>query len=137
MKLNGKSLPLPTDQRYSLNMFFTDYFPGTDRWKMSLKLAFADGLPFSAPHRQLENHSFRAPAYKRADIGMSYRLLNNEQREKKSPFKNIWLGIDCLNLFGINNVNSYFWITDVTSQQYAVPNYLTGRLINARALFEF
>ncbi|MBF1591790.1 MAG: TonB-dependent receptor, partial [Prevotella shahii] len=137
MKLNGKSLPLPTDQRYSLNMFFTDYFPGTERWKMSLKLAFADGLPFSAPHRQLENHSFRAPAYKRADIGMSYRLLNNEQRGTKSPFKNIWLGVDCLNLFGINNVNSYFWITDVTSQQYAVPNYLTGRLINVRALFEF
>ena len=137
MKLNGKSLPLPTDQRYSLNMFFTDYFPGTDRWKMSLKLAFADGLPFSTPHRQLENHSFRAPAYKRADIGMSYRLLNNEQRDRKSPFKNVWLGVDCLNLFGINNVNSYFWITDVTNQQYAVPNYLTGRLINVRALFEF
>ena len=137
MKLNGKSLPLPTDQRYSLNMFFTDYFPGTERWKMSLKLAFADGLPFSAPHRQLEDHSFRAPAYKRADIGMSYRLLDNEQRGTKSPFKNIWLGVDCLNLFGINNVNSYFWITDVTSQQYAVPNYLTGRLINVRALFEF
>ena len=137
MTLNGKLLTLPTDQRYSVNMFFTDYFPGTDRWKMSLKLAFADGLPFSAPHRQLESHSFRAPAYKRADIGMSYRLLNNERREKKSPFKNIWLGVDCLNLFGINNVNSYFWITDVTNQQYAVPNYLTGRLINVRALFEF
>ena len=137
MKLNGKSIPLPTDQRYSLNLFFTDYFPGTDRWKMSLKLAFADGLPFSAPHQELENHSFRAAAYKRADIGMSYRLLDNETRLKKSPFRNIWLGVDCLNLFGINNVNSYYWITDVTNHQYAVPNYLTGRQINARVLFEF
>lgn len=137
MKLNGKSIPLPTDQRYSLNLFFTDYFPGTDRWKMSLKLAFADGLPFSAPHQELENHSFRAAAYKRADIGMSYRLLDNETRLKKGPFRNIWLGVDCLNLFGINNVNSYYWITDVTNHQYAVPNYLTGREINARVLFEF
>lgn len=137
MNLNGKKIPLPTDQRYSLNLFFTDYFPGTTKWKMSLKLAYADGLPFSAPHKELESNSFRAPAYKRADIGMSYRLLDNQDRSKKSIFKNIWLGIDCLNLLGINNVNSYYWITDVTNQQYAVPNYLTGRQINGRVLFEF
>lgn len=137
MNLNGKSIPLPTDQRLSLNLFFTDYFPGTDRWKMTLKLAYADGLPFSAPHREIENASFRAPAYKRADIGMSYRLFNNEQKQRKSIFKNIWLGVDCLNLFGINNVNSYYWVTDVTNQQYAVPNYLTGRTVNAHVQFEF
>lgn len=137
ININGKSIPMPTDQRYSLNLFFTDYFPGTDRWRMSLKLAFADGLPFGAPHRSLDVQPFRAPAYKRADIGMSYRALNNEKRDKKSIFKNIWIGIDCLNLLGINNVNSYYWITDVTNQQYAVPNYLTGRQINVKASFEF
>ena len=133
MNLNGVSIPLPTDQRYALNLFFTDYFPGTDRWKMSLKLAFADGLPFSAPHRELESNSFRAPAYKRADIGLSYRLINNaDNHNKKNPLRNLWLGVECLNLFGINNVNSYYWITDVTGQQYAVPNYLTGRQLNFR-----
>lgn len=137
MKLNERSMPLPTDQRWSMNLFFTDYFPGTTKWKMALKLAYADGLPFSAPHREMERNSFRATAYKRADIGMSYRLLDNESRSKKVPFKNIWLGIDCLNLLGINNVNSYYWITDVTNQQYAVPNYLTGRMLNGRILFEF
>lgn len=137
MNLRGKSIPMPSDQRYSLNLFFTDYFPGTDKWKMSLKLAFADGLPFGPPHRSLDVQPFRAPAYKRADIGMSYRLLNNEKRERKSVFKNIWLGADCLNLLGINNVNSYYWITDVTNHQYAVPNYLTGRQINAKVLVEF
>lgn len=137
IKINGHSIPMPTDQRYSLNLFFTDYFPGTDRWRMSLKLAFADGLPFNAPHSSLDTMPFRAPAYKRADIGMSYRLYDNDKRERKSIFKNIWLGIDCLNLFGINNVNSYYWITDVTSNQYAVPNYLTGRQINVKATFEF
>lgn len=138
MKLHGKTVALPTDQRYAVNLFFTDYFPGTERWKMSLKLAFADGLPFAAPHRGVEDNNFRAPAYKRCDIGMSYRLLNNEHHEKpKIPVRNIWLGLDCLNLFGNNNVNSYYWVTDVTSQQYAVPNYLTGRQINARVQFEF
>ena len=139
MKLHGKSVPLPTDQRYALNLFFTDYFPNTQRWKMSLKLAYADGLPFAAPHSALENSNFRAPAYKRADIGMSFRALDNDKHEKKklNPLRNIWLGIDCLNLFGINNVNSYYWITDVTNQQYAVPNYLTGRQLNFRVSFEF
>lgn len=137
MKLNGKNIPLPTDQRYAVNLFFTDYFPGTERWKMSLKLAYADGLPFSAPHKEIENNSFRAPAYKRVDIGMSYCLVDNKHKTSQSIFRDIWLGVDCLNLFGISNVNSYYWITDVTNHQYAVPNYLTGRQLNARLLFEF
>lgn len=138
MKLNGKSIPLPTDQRYAVNLFFTDYFPGTTRWKMSLKLALADGLPFSAPHRELESNVFRAPAYKRADVGLNYRIIDNSDRHKKrNPIRNLWVGAECLNLFGINNVNSYYWITDVTGQQYAVPNYLTGRQINVKLSIDF
>ncbi len=138
MKLNGKSIPLPTDQRYAINLFFTDYFPGTTRWKMSLKLALADGLPFSAPHRELESNVFRAPAYKRADVGLNYRIIDNSDRHKKrNPIRNLWVGAECLNLFGINNVNSYYWITDVTGQQYAVPNYLTGRQINVKLSVDF
>ncbi len=137
MNINGKKTPLPTDQRYAVNLFFTDYFPKTDRWKMSLRLAYADGLPFGAPHRSLDSTPFRAPAYKRVDIGMSFRAINNEKKEKKTVIRNLWLGIDGLNLFGINNVNSYYWITDVTNHQYAVPNYLTGRQINAKFILEF
>ena len=137
MKLNGKNVPLPTDQRFALNLFFTDYFPGSTRWRMSLKLAYADGLPFSAPHKELTSTPFRAPAYKRADIGMSYRLFDNQDGSRSSIFRNVWLGLDCLNLFGINNVNSYYWITDISGQQYAVPNHLTGRQINAKISVEF
>lgn len=131
-KYNGQWIPTPTDQRYAINLHFTDYFPGTDRWKMTLRLAFADGLPFGPPHRGLEQQQFRAPAYKRADIGMSFRAL----KEGKN-IKNIWLGLDCLNLFGISNVNSYYWVTDVTNRQWAVPNYLTGRQINGKVTVEF
>lgn len=135
-KVNSKSIPLPTDQRYAINLHFTDYFPGTDKWKMTLKLAYADGLPFGPPHKGLEGLNFRAPAYKRADIGMSYRAYDNDERKERSIFKNIWVGIDCLNIFGISNVNSYYWVTDVTNQRYAVPNYLTGRQINGKVIFE-
>ena len=128
-KINGVSVPMPTDQRWGVNLHFTDYFPGTDRWKMTLRLAYADGLPFGAPHRGLEFQDFRAPAYKRADIGMSFLAYQrNHQR--------IWLGIDGLNIFGISNVNSYYWVTDVTNHQHAVPNYLTGRQINGKIVVE-
>lgn len=137
MKLHGQTIPMPTDQRYSLNLFFTDYFPNTDKWKMSLSLSLADGLPFSAPHQEQYRASFRAPAYKRADIGMSYCLFDKTKQGKESLFRNVWLGLECLNVFGINNVNSYYWVTDVTNQQYAVPNYLTGRMLNARLTVEF
>ncbi len=135
MKLNGTSIPLPTDQRFAINLFFTDYFPGTDRWKMSLKLAYADGLPFTAPHKELETNTYRAPAYLRVDLGMSYRLIDNTHKEHRAV-KNVWLGIDCLNLLGTHNVNSYYWVTDVTNNQYAVPNYLTGRQINGKIIVE-
>lgn len=135
MRFHGMDIPLPTDQRYALNMFFTDYFPGTDKWKMTLAMSYADGLPFSTPHDELGRNSFRAPAYRRVDLGMSYRLLDNTKKAKPI-IKNVWLGLECLNLFGINNVNSYYWITDVTNAQYAVPNYLTGRLLNARVTMD-
>ena len=136
-KINGVSVPLPTDQRWGVNLHFTDYFPGTERWKMTLRLAFADGLPFGAPHRGLEYQQFRAPAYKRADIGMSYLAVGQPNQQPSLRKPRVWIGIDGLNIFGISNVNSYYWVTDVTNQQYAVPNYLTGRQINGRVTIEF
>ena len=136
-RINGHSAPMPTDQRWGINLHFTDYFPGTDRWKMTLKLAFADGLPFGAPHRGLEYQLFRAPAYKRADIGMSYLAYRRNADRSSFNIQRVWLGIDGLNIFGISNVNSYYWVTDVTNHQYAVPNYLTGRQINGKVIVEF
>lgn len=140
-KLNGEWLPRPTDQRYNLSLHFTDYFPGTDRWRLTLKAAFADGLPFGPPHSGRETQTFRAPAYKRVDVGMSYRLISNEDKHIYRGIgrliKNAWLGLDAFNLLGIKNVNSYYWVTDITDTQYAVPNYLTGRQINLRLSIDF
>lgn len=136
---NGMSLPLPTDQRYNFSLFFTDYFPGSTKWRMTLKAEFADGLPFGAPHTGIEKNYFRAPSYRRVDMGMNYHLINNEDKKHKSPYavKNAWLGFDVFNVLGINNVNSYYWVTDINNMQYAVPNYLTGRRLNLRLLLEW
>ena len=151
-KINGKSLPLPTDQRYNLSLYFTDYCPGTDRWKLFLRGSLADGLPFGPPHTGMEKMNFRAPAYKRVDIGMNYNLIsdNGDRKTKngeskassRSWFHSLrpragWLGIDVFNVLGINNVNSYYWVSDITGGQFAVPNYLTGRLVSLRLQLEF
>ncbi|MBQ8226179.1 MAG: TonB-dependent receptor [Bacteroidaceae bacterium] len=140
-KIGGVWVPRPTDQRYNVSLYFTDYFPSTDRWKLTLKAAFADGLPFGPPHTDKTQHTFRAPAYKRVDVGMSYRLINNEDKHIYRGFgkniKNAWIGLDAFNLLGIKNVNSYYWVTDITNTQYAVPNYLTGRQINLRLSIDF
>lgn len=138
MNMNGKKIPQPTDQRWNLNMFFSDYFPNTTRWKFSLKANFSDGLPFGAPHTGLERHSFRAPAYKRVDVGMNFRALKNEDHHmRRNAVRNIWIGLDCFNIFDFQNVSGYYWVNDVEGHQFAVPNYLTGRMVNARVLIEF
>lgn len=140
-KIDGKWYPRPTDQRFNLSFCLTDYFPGSDRWQMNLRAVYASGLPFSPPHSGREKQLFRAPAYRRVDIGMNYRLVNNEEHTITHGiahhFRNVWIGVEAFNLLGINNVNSYYWITDTENHRYAVPNYLTGRRINCHFWIEF
>lgn len=136
--IGGKWLPRPTDQLYNLSLYFTDYFPRKENWKMSLRCSLADGLPFGPTHSGREKQTFRAPAYKRVDIGLSYKIFDYSKHPhiygKSGFFKDIWMGVDALNLLGINNVNSYYWITDIQNIQHAVPNYLTGRQLNLRII---
>lgn len=141
-KLNGVNVPRPTDRRYGFALFFTDYFPKFPRLKFSLRGIFNDGLPTTAPRRTRDEGYFRAPAYKRVDIGLSYGLVTPSDKETPRSglfrhLKSVWLGLDCFNLFDISNVSSYYWVTDVNDIQYAVPNYLTRRQINVRLSVEF
>lgn len=137
-KIADRWLPRPTDQLFNFSLYFTDFFPRREYWKMSLRCTLADGLPFGPTHSGREKETFRAPAYKRADIGLSYKVWDWQNHPhvygKSGFFKDAWLGVDCFNLFGINNVSSYYWITDVAGTQYAVPNYLTGRQLNVRLI---
>mgnify|MGYP004443136141 FL=1 len=141
--LNGVKVPRPTDRRYSIALYFTDYFPKFPKLKFSLRGIFSDGLPTTAPRSTRDKGYFRTPAYKRLDIGFSYALLPEraEGQPKRSGFfghfKSIWLGLDVFNLLDISNVSSYYWVTDVNNIQYAVPNYLTRRQINVRLSIDF
>ena len=141
-ELNGVSVPRPTDQRYSFALFFTDYFPKFPKLKFSLRGIFSDGLPTTAPRSSRDKGFFRAPAYKRVDVGLSYALLSPlKEGETRSGIlrniKSIWLGLDVFNLLDISNVSSYYWVTDVNNLQYAVPNYLTQRQFNIRISIDF
>lgn len=140
--LNGVKVPLPSDRRYSFALFFTDYFPKFPRLKFNLRGIFSDGLPVTAPRSTRDKWFFRAPAYKRVDIGMAYGLVtppkDGETRTGLAKtFKSIWLGLDVFNLLDISNVSGYYWVTDVNDIQYAVPNYLTRRQLNLRVSVEF
>lgn len=141
--LNGVTVPLPTDRRYALALYFTDYFPKFPRLKFSLRGILNDGLPVVAPRSSRDKGYFRAPAYKRLDIGLSYGLLLPRAPGEPARtgflrhFKSIWVGVDCFNLLDISNVSSYYWVTDVNNIQYAVPNYLTRRQINVRLSIDF
>ncbi len=139
--LHGVKVPLPSDQRYSVSLFFTDYFPKFPKLKFSLRGVISDGLTMTAPHVNRSDSYFRAPAYKRVDIGISYQFVG-APTEGVRPynvwrhFKSIVLGFDVFNLFDISNVSSYYWVTDVNNIQYAVPNYLTHRQFNLRLTVE-
>ncbi len=136
----GVKVPRPTDQRYSVALFFTDYFPKLPRLKFSLKGVLSDGLPTTAPHSSRDKGYFRMPAYKRVDVGLSYQLIGERERNGSTflrHFKDAWIGFDVFNLLDISNVSSYYWVTDVNNMQYAVPNYLTRRQINVRLSLRF
>lgn len=140
--LNGVKVPRPTDQRYSFALFFTDYFPKFPKLKFNLRGIFSDGMPTTAPRGSRDKGYFRAPAYKRLDVGLAYGLLTPlKDGETRSGFlrhfKSVWLGVDVFNLLDISNVSSYYWVTDVNDIQYAVPNYLTRRQFNVRLTVDF
>ena len=139
--LGGVKTPLPSDQRYALSLFFTDYFPKFPKLKFSLRGIFSDGLTMTAPHVSRDINYFRAPAYKRVDIGFSYQLVG-APKDGVRPynfwrhFKDISIALDVFNLLDIANVSGYYWVTDVNNIKYAVPNYLTRRQFNIRLSFE-
>ena len=134
-------VPMPNDQMYNISLYLQDYFPWNKRVMANLKGIISGGLPVTVPHQGWESYSRRTPPYRRVDLGFSYQLAGGEDAIMDRPFfrhfKNIWLGLDVFNLFDIRNTNSYYWITDVYSQQHAVPNYLTGRQLNFRLSVDF
>ncbi len=129
----------PNEQRYNVTLFFQDYIPNHPRYKVHLKLVWSDGLPFGPPHSERYQAVLRTKAYNRVDIGASCGFT--QQRDKWmrhfKPVKAFWLNLELFNLFNIKNTNSYYWITDIYNQQFAVPNYLTGFMVNFKLSVDF
>lgn len=128
-------VPRPTDQRYNFTMFFQDYFPGNPNYKSHLRLIFGGGLPFGPPNGDKSDMVFRSSPYQRVDWGLSRLIATNKMSDK--VLKSLWIDFEVLNLFGIENTNSYFWVSDVSGNQNAVPNYLTGRRFNLKVTAKF
>ena len=133
-------IPRPSDQRINFSMFLQDHLPNNPDFKAHLSFYYGSGLPFGPPRSERYKAVNRMPSYRRVDIGFSYDLLRHKSRlaQKSSNYlDNLWLGIEIFNLPNINNTISYYWVTDIYSRQYAVPNYLTSRRINLKITARF
>jgi len=134
-------IPRPTDQLVQFAMFFQDYIPKFKFIKVHVSMVFGTGLPFGPPGRDKYKDVLRLPSYKRVDIGFSGQLWNPVWAKQKNRFnqglKGVWLSLEVFNIFGITNTVSYLWVRDISNTQYAVPNYLSSRRINAKLIVNF
>ena len=133
-------IPRPTDQRVNFSIFFQDYIPGNPNYKMHLNMLYGTGLSFGPPKSEKHQDVLRIPDYRRVDIGFS-AVLKDENKKSKikwlNAFNSIWVSAEVFNLLDINNTVSYLWVADVSGRQYAVPNYLTARQLNAKLILSF
>ena len=133
-------IPRPTDQRVNFSMFFQDYIPGNPNYKMHLNMVYGTGLSFGPPNSEKHQDVLRIPDYRRVDIGFS-AVLKDENKKSRikwlNAFNSIWVSAEVFNLLDINNTVSYLWVADVSGRQYAVPNYLTARQLNAKLILSF
>ena len=139
----------PTDQRLTLSMFFQDYLPGNDKFKVHLTGAYGSGLPGASANPARYDLIFNMPSYKRIDIGFTASLYSADSRHRSlikhrlANLSELELGAEVFNLFNFSNTVSYLWVRAVGNQEgtsmglYAVPNYLTLRRINVKLTLRF
>ncbi len=136
-------IPRPSDQRFAINIFFQDNIPSFPQIRVHLNFVFASGLPYGSPKVERYQQTFRTTWYRRVDIGFSYMLLDQgrDRMKHQSKFlqsiKNAQIFLEVFNILGTNNVSSYMWVSDLSNTLFAVPNYLTPRLINLKFAIDF
>ena len=135
-------IPRPTDQFLNFAMFFQDYIPGNENFKVHLSLILGTGLPTGPPDHIRARDTLRLTPYRRVDIGFSVLLLDGKKpktQQKKfwSNFESVWLDLEIFNLLGVSNEISYTWVKTQSNIVYAVPNYLTGRRVNLKLQVKF
>lgn len=134
---NKGYIPRPTDQRLKFGILFQDYVPNIPDLKMYLNLVYNTGVPGGSPsYADVYQYQNRLPDYKRADLGISYVIVNKDKTYKKGwkrHFKTLSVGIELFNMFDVQNSITNTWVRDVYSKrQYAIANYLTPRILNLR-----
>jgi hypothetical protein len=132
-------IPRPTDQRFNLALFFQDKLVGDPSSKVHLSLIYGSNLPIGPPDHQPYEDIFRAPAYRRVDIGFSKEFISSFMHpDRKFPgIKSLIAYAEIFNLLNIDNTISYFWVRDNSGNRFAVPNYLTGRILNLKLVGRF
>jgi hypothetical protein len=128
----------PTDQRFKLGILFQDYIPTIPDLKMYLNLIYSTGVPGGSPS-YADPYIFqnRLRDYKRADLGISYIFVDKNKRYGSNhwlrSFKELSIGFEIFNLFNNQNSITNTWVRDVDSKnEFAVPNFLTSRVLNLR-----
>lgn len=132
----------PTDQRLKFGILFQDYVPKLPKMKMYLNLVYNTGVPGGSPsYASPYNYQSRLPDYKRADVGMSYVIVDAKDSNKngwRKPFEELSIGLEIFNMFDVQNSITNTWVRDVYSKrQYSIPNYLTPRVFNVRLGMRF
>lgn len=131
-------IPRPSDQRVSFSLFLQDYLPSNQSVGASLAMYMATGLPFGPPEGGRRAATNRMPGYKRVDLGLFKDFAKRADGTQKGKFvKSARVGVEVFNLFDFSNTISYFWVSDVKNNHFAVPNYLTSRRINVKLSVEF
>jgi hypothetical protein len=133
-------IPRPTDQWMNFSLFFQDYLPGNPSYKMQLSGFYGAGLPTGPPNSERYMHVFRMPPYRRIDLGFSKVIISAANPVNRNFWRNIndlWVSLEVYNLLNINNTISYFWVSSIYGDQFAVPNYLTNRKINLKLTVKF
>jgi hypothetical protein len=141
VRIDPGYIPRPTDQLVTFGLFFQDYLPKYPQLKFNLNLLFGSGLPFGPPTHLRWEQILRMPPYRRVDVGFAYNVIKPEREiKRKNIFNNLkemWIFLEVFNLLQVQNTVSYIWITDVTGNRYAIPNYLTNRQVNLKLQVRF
>ena len=132
----------PTDQRLKFGILFQDYVPKLPKMKMYLNLVYNTGVPGGSPsYASPYDYQNRLPDYKRADVGMTYVIIDSNKKGGKKwqkRFKELSVGLEIFNMFDVQNSITNTWVRDVYSKrQYSIPNYLTPRVFNLRLGMRF
>ena len=111
-------VPRPTSRIFAGSLYFQDYFgpPGENL---------------------VQRNAVRFKTYQRVDIGFSYQLWDEINRDEKphNLFKftrKTWISLEVFNLMDVQNVASVNWVKDFNNIYYFFPVNLTSRRFNLK-----